>query len=54
MSVTQKRVWYACQAIGIAPNGSNTFATVHGVQSVGVNTRFNLDHVFELGQPADV
>lgn len=50
MSATQKRVWYACQAMGIAPNGSNTYVTVHGLQSVGVNTRFNLDHVFELGQ----
>lgn len=50
-----KRVFYACQAVGFASyndetqaEGAVTFA--HGVQSVGVTTNFNLEQVFELGQ----
>ena len=46
------RVFYAVQAVGIAPFGSTTYATVHGLQSVGITTTFNLEQVFELGQLA--
>jgi len=39
---------------GCAVAGSGThpsgFRTAHGVQSVGLNTTFNLEQVFELGQ----
>jgi hypothetical protein len=45
------RIFYACQAVAIKPMGSTAAATVvHGVQSVGINTTFNLEQVFELGQ----
>jgi hypothetical protein len=30
--------------------GANTFTTAYGVQSIGVNTKFNLEQVFEMGQ----
>lgn len=45
-----KRVWYAVQEVGVAVNGSNTFTAIHGLQSIGINTKFNLEHVFEIGQ----
>lgn len=44
------RIFYAIQQVGIAPLGSTTFNPVHGVQSVGVTTSFNLEQAFELGQ----
>lgn len=47
---TNKRVFYAVQSAGIAPCGSNTFTDVHGLQSIGINTRFNLEQIFEIGQ----
>lgn len=47
------RIWYASEGISIAPLGSTSHTAVHGVQSGGINTRFNLEQIFELGQ-ADV
>ena len=53
------RVFYAIQALGMAPHNSvnpvtpfqpSGFITAHGVQSVGLTTTFNLEQVFELGQ----
>lgn len=49
------RIFYACQGVAIQPHGSlsadvATGDMVHGLQSVGVNTTFNLEQVFELGQ----
>ena len=55
------RTFYACQAIAVAiltpdANGNFTPATdanyqfIHGVQSVGLNTTFDFDNIFELGQ----
>jgi len=47
------RIFYACQQVGIKATGDQSWAagdTVHGVQSVGVTTNFNLAQVFELGQ----
>lgn len=53
MAATQNnRIIYSCQAVGIGPTGqsfSNAKA-VHGVQSIGITTNFNLEQVFELGQ----
>lgn len=46
------RVFYACQRLGVAPCGSTAFDTIHGVQSVGMTTTFNLQQAFELGQLA--
>ena len=52
---TNERIFYACQAVAIIPNGfPDSFLTtshmVHGLQSVGITTNFNLEQVFELGQ----
>lgn len=47
------RIFYACQAVIIqAPTGTPVSAanTVRGLQSVGMNSNFTLDQVFELGQ----
>jgi hypothetical protein len=59
------RIFYACQAVAIEPLQQNSDGTLtpyggtgatnnthvlHGVQSVGINTTFNLEQVFELGQ----
>lgn len=48
--MANKRLFWACEAVGFAPDGSNTFTAAHGVQSVGVSTTFNTEPVFELGQ----
>lgn len=50
MAETCNRIFYAVQQVGIAPLGSNTFTSVHGLQSIGINTTFNLEQVFEIGQ----
>jgi hypothetical protein len=53
------RIFYACQAVAIEPlyDNAGTLTTMptgvqalHGVQSIGLNTTFNLEQVFELGQ----
>lgn len=46
---SNRRIFYAVQAAGLAPNGATTFTTIKGLQSVGVNTKFNLEQIFELG-----
>ena len=50
-----KRIFYAVQQVGVRPDGTSAFATgheIHGAQSAGMTTNFNLDQVFELGQLA--
>jgi hypothetical protein len=47
--VANNRIFYAVQAVGIAPESTTTFVALRGVQSVGINTTFNLEQVFELG-----
>ena len=48
------RIFYATQAVGIQPHGDGAAVAVgemvHGLQSVGINTTFNLEQAFELGQ----
>lgn len=44
------RLFYAVQAAAIAPCGTNTFTNIHGLQSVGINTKFSLEQTFEQGQ----
>lgn len=49
------RIFYAVQAIGIDPVDAGTATDItwlHGVQSVGITTNFNLEQAFELGQLA--
>lgn len=50
-----KRIFYAVHQVGLKPDGTSAFATgheIHGAQSVGMTTNFNLEQVFELGQLA--
>lgn len=43
-------MYYAVYAAGIAKDGLNVYTVIHGLQSLGLTTRFNLDHIFEIGQ----
>ena len=47
---TNNRIYWACQGVGISPQDSTAFAGVHGLQSIGITTTFNLEQVFEIGQ----
>lgn len=47
---TNNRIYWACQGVGISPQDSVSFVGVHGVQTVGITTTFNLEQVFEIGQ----
>lgn len=55
------RTFYACQAVAVAPlipNDSGVYGSglyddfkfIHGVQSVGLNSSFDFENIFELGQ----
>jgi hypothetical protein len=53
------RTFYACQAVAVAiqePQNDGSYSEptsydfLHGVQSVGLNTSFDFDNIFELGQ----
>jgi len=54
------RTFYACQAVGIGarePDATGNYPTItrpvkymHGIQSVGINSTFDVENVFELGQ----
>ena len=46
--VANNRIYYAIQQVAFGESGSKT--PIHGLQSVGVSTNFNLEQVFELGQ----
>jgi hypothetical protein len=52
--MSNKRIFYACQAIEITPIDKDgvkqTAKKPKGVQSVGMNTNFNLEKIFQLGQ----
>lgn len=54
--MANKRIYYAIQQVAVAPAGTTGAAsftqahTIKGLQSVGINTRFNLEQVFEIGQ----
>lgn len=49
-----QRIFYACQAVSIEQDGSvaalNDANMIHGLQSIGITTNFNLEQAFELGQ----
>jgi len=46
------RIFYACQAVAIAKTGVTPEAKhiARGLQSVGMNSNFSLDQIFEIGQ----
>jgi len=52
--MANNRIFYAVQQVGLKPIGDtyhgDAFRALHGVQSVGMTTNFNLSQVFELGQ----
>jgi len=52
--MSSNRVFYAVHGIGFKQDGVEgripTGGEAHGVQSIGVNTSFNLEQLFELGQ----
>ena len=54
--MANKRVFYAAKKVGLAATGeaaqARTFRQLHGIQSVGMTTTFNLEQTFELGQLA--
>ena len=45
--MANKRIYYAIQQVRI---GTGDVDAIHGLQSVGMTTNFNLEQVFELGQ----
>ena len=45
------RIYYAIQQVQLGPAASSMTA-VHGLQTVGITTNFNLEQVFEMGQLA--
>jgi len=48
-----RRVYYANRVVGVQSYDlGGTYTAARGVQSVGINTTFNLEQVFELGQLA--
>ncbi len=50
--MANKRVYYAVMAAAVSKCGENSYTAIHGLQSVGVNTKFNLEQIFEVGQLA--
>ena len=48
--MANKRIYWAVQACGISPENSTQYTQLHGIQSVGMTTTFNLEQAFELGQ----
>lgn len=52
----ENRIYYATQSVQLnGPSGKNTVTnaewdTVRGLQSVGINTNFNLEPIYQLGQ----
>jgi hypothetical protein len=46
------RIYYAIQQAGIKADGTANFTQVHGLQSCGMNTTFELTQVFQYGQLA--
>ena len=51
--MANKRIFYAIQQVGLGNQGLVTFGlsqTIHGLQSVGISTRFSLEQIYEIGQ----
>lgn len=46
------RIFWAVQAVGISPDKEENFTEIHGLQSCGITTTFNLEQIFEIGQVA--
>lgn len=48
--MSNNRIFWAVEGVGIAPESSTSYVVARGVQSVGLNTTFNVEDAFELGQ----
>jgi hypothetical protein len=49
--MANNRIYYAIQQVQLGPAASTQFP-IHGLQTLGVTTNFNLEQVFEIGQLA--
>lgn len=50
--MSNRRNFYANLGFGIAAQSTTSFTEARGVQSLGMNTNFNLEQIFELGMLA--
>jgi hypothetical protein len=50
--MANNRIYYAIQQAGLKADGAATYTQVHGLQSAGINTTFELTQVFQYGQLA--
>jgi len=49
--MTQNRIWWGAQAVGIKPDGdTGDYTVVHGAQEAGMSTSVDIKKIFELGQ----
>ncbi len=48
--MSNNRLYYAVESVGLAKNGTNTFTGIRGLQSISTNLKFNLEQFFEIGQ----
>lgn len=46
------RIYYATYRVGVGPIGSASLVSIRGLQSATMNTTFNLEQAFEIGQQA--
>jgi hypothetical protein len=49
--MANNRIYYAIQQVKLGP-AAGVMAPIHGLQTVGMTTNFNLEQVFEMGQLA--
>lgn len=50
--MSNRRIYYAMYRAGIAPTGDTTLTSIRGLQTINMNTTFNLEQAFEIGQLA--
>lgn len=50
--MSNRRTYYAMYRAGIAPMGDTNLTSIRGLQTINMNTTFNLEQAFEIGQLA--
>ena len=50
--MANKRIIYSCHSVAIASEGTTAFTAVHGVQTLGMNTNFSIENLYEIGKLA--
>lgn len=48
--MTNNRLIWASQSVHVAECGTTSYTAIHGLQSMGTTTRFNLEQVYQMGQ----